>query len=1066
MKRLTKIRLVNWHYFANETIEVDGSFLITGENSAGKSTILDAIQLVLTTNTRKFNLAANDKSKRNLKGYVHCKVGDELKGYLRKEPTITYVALEFFEESKSNYFTVGVKIDSRSIESSIDKRWFCEECEISNLSFLTGNKPSNNKQFKKGGNKIELIKGDSRAKDRFRVRFGHLEPRFFDMIPKSLAFKPMDNVKDFINKFILQEKHVEIKTLRENINTLKEFEDLVNLTKEKIEALEQVNNSGKEINEKRMSKAVNRVMLDKAKLNNLDNEINNLSETLNVSKATKVEKTKAGNQLDVELTKSEELKNEYTIAAANNETNRAIDKLESDLNNKNEKLTDLKIKFKCFLNAKTKLEGAIKFLEGQGLGLTSVEEYKKIFDESSSFEDRNLALLKLDNSLKSKLDEYRKKKYQVEARINDLKKEKYKCDQIIKDLNNKKMEYPDNTVRLKNAIEKHFEQLGIDTRVSVFCELCEITDPRWQNAIEGYLNTQRFNLVIDPRYYDEALKVYHKNRGKIHSVGLVNIKKLDQTLKVDNQSLAYLISCKNSFAKAYANFLLNKVIRVKTISELKDYKTAITSDCMLYKNHTVKKINSRIYEVPFFGESAFVKQLKYHNQEQVRIEQELKKGIDTNNAVAKVIGIIDELEIRDIKDNLGAPSLLEKLNVDISEAKANIKELKNDPSIIEMQFKVDEIIKKIKRLKVESKGINGELAVLDNRIIISTNLLKDKRFYFTQMNINFEELCAIDSHVTKLGLEKYEKNAKKKSIVDIENNFARTQKRIDTEISLLTEQLLKYQTAFNNRYESDIEIGVEAISLYEIEQHKLLGAKIIEYEDRLLREKEKCEIQFKESFLVNLKEHIESARIEFNSLNKSLNNIYYGEDSYKFLISKNKNKAGLYDMIMSADNLGGDSIFSGGFEEKYHDEMEDLFLKLTAYDDKGERVVNEYTDYRSYLDYDISIEKKNGSREKFSKIYGEKSGGETQTPYYVSIAASFAQIYKNRDSIRLIMLDEAFDKMDEGRIDSMLDFFKQQNFQVIIATPPSKMETIGEKVDTILLARRFGDNSIIEVYDL
>ena len=44
-------------------------------------------------------------------------------------------------------------------------------------------------------------------------------------------------------------------------------------------------------------------------------------------------------------------------------------------------------------------------------------------------------------------------------------------------------------------------------------------------------------------------------------------------------------------------------------------------------------------------------------------------------------------------------------------------------------------------------------------------------------------------------------------------------------------------------------------------------------------------------------------------------------------------------------------------------EIEDLFAKLMAGDDKGEKVINEYTDYRSYLDYDIDIIKKNGKRQ-------------------------------------------------------------------------------------------------------
>lgn len=75
-KILTRVQLINWHYFENERISFHGSTLISGENTAGKSTILDAIQLVLTTNTRRFNVAANEKGNRNLKGYVRCKIGN------------------------------------------------------------------------------------------------------------------------------------------------------------------------------------------------------------------------------------------------------------------------------------------------------------------------------------------------------------------------------------------------------------------------------------------------------------------------------------------------------------------------------------------------------------------------------------------------------------------------------------------------------------------------------------------------------------------------------------------------------------------------------------------------------------------------------------------------------------------------------------------------------------------------------------------------------------------------------------------------------------------------------
>ena len=84
-KKLNRVRLINWMYFGDETFPIDqGSVLISGENAAGKSTVLDAIQMVLTGNTTKFNKAANENSDRDLKSYVRCKIDTTEKTYFRE----------------------------------------------------------------------------------------------------------------------------------------------------------------------------------------------------------------------------------------------------------------------------------------------------------------------------------------------------------------------------------------------------------------------------------------------------------------------------------------------------------------------------------------------------------------------------------------------------------------------------------------------------------------------------------------------------------------------------------------------------------------------------------------------------------------------------------------------------------------------------------------------------------------------------------------------------------------------------------------------------------------------
>ena len=173
-----------------------------------------------------------------------------------------------------------------------------------------------------------------------------------------------------------------------------------------------------------------------------------------------------------------------------------------------------------------------------------------------------------------------------------------------------------------------------------------------------------------------------------------------------------------------------------------------------------------------------------------------------------------------------------------------------------------------------------------------------------------------------------------------------------------------------------------------------------------------------------------------------------------------------YQMIMDDFNvLQGESIFSGLFRENHREVIEELFEKLAFDDDNSARTLEEYTDYRTYMDYDIKISASDGSYMLYSKVSREKSGGETQTPFYITVAASFMQLYRNSiggDAVGLVMLDEAFNNMDDERIAGVLEFMTHSNLQVVIAAPPDKIQYIGPAVKKVLLVLQDGKTSYVE----
>lgn len=1063
-KILTRIQLINWHYFENERISLNGSTLVSGENTAGKSTILDAIQLVLTTNTRRFNVAANEKGNRSLKGYVRCKVGNVGETYLRKNVVPANVALEFYEEKGNRYFVIGVHMTSQDEESAVITKWYVEECRLEDLSFVVNNRPALADEFRINGKRIRYIEQKNAARDRFKRRLGNLDDKFFDIIPKSLAFKPMDNVKEFINKFVLSETKIDVASLRENIETLSELEYLLERSQKQYTALEGILDTYEKIEKKEYDIQVNDILLALANKDALGQEVEDIQKEIRLKKQYMESNRQAYELVVQKLAALDEQIIAINVAIQSNSSNKLIEdtkrrivQLENDISiqkEQEEKLNEQIKALQLYIKCMTKIQYSL--LSGEELSLLVSEEDRK---------EKSKIIEKIEGFQNHQLEEIRLAYAGLCNEMNHLNTTINEMQSRLKELEKRRLKFPEQTISLKTAIEKEFERRKISSKVYILAELLEITDEKWTNAIEGYFNKQKFYLIVEPQYYDVALEVYDRRRGQIHTAGIINTKKIPITDEVNNASLAYVVKSENRYAKAYANYLLGRVIRCENVQELENYDIAITPQCMLYQGYVVRHINPAHYKDPYIGQNAYRTQI-------LNTRKWLEENIEKRTSLRENIKLYTEVleserkfDFTILKLYINAPAKKAELLRQLDYEKVELKKASNDPSLIQLQIDLGDKESERKTVKGEEKSLNGENARLMNQIEHLETEEKQKEKLLSDSVTDLEKKQDADGGVYQEAQEKYNVNRKTKTARKIAENFTPQRSQYENEKTALVDTMKGLQYRYNTDFTQDFVVGLSGIAEYREAAAKLRSVEMIRYEEKLLQAKNDCEQIFRSDFLSKMKELIENARIEFRNLNKALDSIYYGEDSYHFKLTFDKKKEGLYRMITSENNQEGINLWTATFEEQYHEEMAELFDKLMTKDDNGKKIVEEYTDYRSYLDYDIEIRKKDGSVQRFSDIYGEKSGSETQVPYYVAIAASFYQIYRYGNSVRVMLLDEAFDKMDDERIGSMMNFFNGLDLQVIMATPPAKIETIGEKVDTVLTAIRVGQNSIVEEYD-
>ncbi len=1074
-KILTRVQLINWHYFENERISFHGSTLISGENTAGKSTILDAIQLVLTTNTRRFNVAANEKGNRNLKGYVRCKIGNVGETYLRKDAVPANVALEFYEEKGDRYFVIGVHMLSADEESQVVTRWYMEECRLEDLSFMADGHAALADEFRVKNKKITYIDQKNAARDRFKRRLGNLDDKFFDIIPKSLAFKPMDHVKEFINKFVLSEARVDVVSLRENIETLSELESILAVSRRQQEALEKILGKYGEIEEKDHSILVNDILLDLARRDAAKFEMEELEKRIRLNGQALESDRESSTELEKQITALDSQILAINVDKESNHSNRMreqaqrrIDELKRDIDGKNEDNKKLAFQVRClmnYLNDLAKLEyRPVTRREAELLGKVSESDGGAAADGGKA-----QIVERLETFARKEQIELQEKGVLLKAEMKQVSDEIEECQGRLKNLEKRVLPYPEYARKLKELVEKEFARRGIRSTVYFLSELLEITDHTWNNAIEGYLNTQKFYLVVEPEYYVVALEVYDRNRKQIHTAGIINTRKIPTGHEPDQDSLAAVVKSENRYAKAYADYILGRVKRCADVHELEEHAIAMTPDCMLYQGYVVRHLNPRDYENPFIGQNAYRVQIgnvRRQIEEKVQKRSSLREQISIYDAVLES-GRQVNLEV--LRLYLNVPEVLRDLQDQLTVARIDLKEAESDPTLIELNIKLEGKEKERHDKRQQQKALEKEIVRLEEQIGSRQNAVKEKNREYEAIREALERKADEEGLAYREADEKYRQNRKSKQPGTIAENYApRGQQLLNERERLLNgaEGLYGLQMRFNQEFAADFVTGLTGIPDYREALQKLKGVEIVRYEEKLMAAKEDCEQIFRSDFLSKMKENIEGAKNEFRSLNKALDSIYYGDDSYRFKITFDKRKEGLYKMITSENNQEGINLWTSAFEEEYREEMSDLFEKLMTKDDNGQKIVEEYTDYRSYLDYDIEIHKRDGSVQRFSDIYGEKSGSETQVPYYVAIAASFYQLYRYGNSVRIMLLDEAFDKMDDERIQSMMDFFNGLGLQVILATPPAKIEVIGEKVGTVLTAIRVGQSSIVEEYDL
>lgn len=1062
MKKLTRVKLINWHRFANATIDLENSVLISGENGAGKSTFLDAIQFVVTCSANYFNKAAHENGKRKLTGYIRCKTGKENRPYERTGEISAHIALEFYEEKRQKYFIVGAVVDSASEGQEKTIRYLMDGERLSEELFFQGKIPKSISQFRTGnGKKIKTwCTTEKDARQMVKNRFGRLEDKFFKLIPKAMAFRPIDDIKDFVYSYVLDEKEVNIDILRENVRTYQELQYTLEKIKLRMGRLEKIEGLYRQIEDGTQKDKMYEYFLDRIEADILAEEIKGLEEKI----AYENYRLESWNK---EITASKKEKEERQEIRDGLYTELASDKDFIARDEQKKKLQMLEERQKYLQQEKALL------MESVDRAKTEVNRLLKVPDVDGCIRKYAVQLEELEKSVQihelkdtlQKVIAYKnhmsgkvyKRRAELDISLRELTGEKKEWDIKIENLMKKKLSYPEEVTGVIGAIREEFARIGRRPEPRILCEMLEITDESWRNAVEGYLNTQRFYILVEPDNFDIALGTYDRLRRerRTYGVGLINTQNLEQYDTAPEGSLATVVASGNKYAKRYINMVLGKVTMCGHYSQLKKYRTAITKECMRYQNHVASAIRPSIYETPYIGKNAIRVQLE---QAKAKREEIMGRLLEKQNILKNLEELSKPLSTdtdTDIKYRADVLTELKSAAQEIKNCKDNIATLEKNSGMILKQIQLSELEKIIRELEKKISQLDRKIGQTEESIRNTEERLKEKNTALFGQKALAANFAAEHEKDVVLWNTDYEKQLKDKSYEQFKDNFARRRKANQTTVAKYTEWMTNSMVEYKTAHDFGAAATLEGYPDFEAEYIKLKNSELLSYEEKVERARQAAEEEFREQFLSKLQENMKNAQTEFKELNKALKDIRFSNEKYEFLFMPSKRYRHYYEMIMDDFNaVQGESIFSGLFHENHKEVIDELFERLALDNENSAKALDEFTDYRTYMDYDIRILHNDNNYSLYSKVCEEKSGGETQTPFYVTVAASFVQLYRNGiggEAVGLVMFDEAFNNMDDERIGGVLEFLRRLPLQILIAAPPDKIQYISPFVEETLL---------------
>ncbi|WP_396588876.1 ATP-binding protein [Bermanella sp. R86510] len=656
------------------------------------------------------------------------------------------------------------------------------------------------------------------------------------------------------------------------------------------------------------------------------------------------------------------------------------------------------------------------------------------------------------------------------ARLADRREQKLqgqqkKMQQIQMDLdrlNASQVSYPYFVEAALDAISRECPQAD----PKVLCDYVEIKDPDWQNAIEGYIGGARFSIVVESDYESQAISIVRNmpggNRARV--IQGSKAKQDAERSNVPHNSIIQLMEFEHATARDYLTASYGTVEQVPDADTLKRTRRGVTKQGMGSGSYSMYRCDMSDTEL-VFGQGA---RERAQNAKQRELQQLADQASQAQQSVREAQDLL--LAVNQLRHLTYADQLQQMVAVNRSwqNAEKNLEQIDlSDFSELEVEYE---------QLAEQAQTLDGEIQSLDSELGQTAQQLKEsekrcavlsdqQEFTAEKADSNEENLRTISKlwpdFDVELCLQEADQEAERTTAEIAQNQQQAILSELNSRAQSLDRALadhnqrcqtldaIVYNPDYSNEHSADFFQAICDVQR-EVERihNRLKNNILVEKQDKLSALKDSFDNAFVTNLCHAIYQAISEGKRTLEDMNKELEHHRFGTDKENYWfdwqwVPEFRDYWNFFEEVIKNPAIGeGQTLFEVELSAKSTKVREQLMTMLLDDDDqKAMRELERISDYRNYRSYEI-YKQPEGKEPIALSQYGTGSGGQLETPAYIirSAAITSAFRFNHGDThLRMVLVDEAFSKMDETRSKEVINYLTESlGLQLLFIMPTSK----------------------------